>query len=95
MSPRLVAAACLGNVWEPDSGRLRLHLLHDAGLLATLTTLRGLTQGSFPPGPTRVSLDVEEVTVSSARSFALELDGEVLRTCRVRLAATRRIRLCD
>lgn len=94
-SPYISGNLRYGDAWQPDSGRLRLHVLHDAGRLCALATLRGLTRGSFPPGPKRLSLDVDEVTVSSAKPFALELDGEVLRTSRVRLAVTRRFRLCS
>jgi len=63
----------------PGIGRLGIHLIGDVGLARLSLVVLGLLRGRFG-GPGTRSWTATHLTVSAGRPFAIERDGEVVRT---------------
>jgi diacylglycerol kinase family enzyme len=63
----------------PGSGRIGVHLIADVGLARLMVVVFSLLRGRFAGRGTR-SWNATELSVSADRPFAVERDGEVIRT---------------
>jgi diacylglycerol kinase (ATP) len=66
--------------YEPDSGDFNIHLCENMSLGRTLVTLWRLSQKRFSGLPLTRSWRTNRVAVRSEQPFAVEFDGEVVKT---------------
>jgi diacylglycerol kinase family enzyme len=66
--------------YEPDSGYFHIHLSENMSLGRTLATLWRLSQEKFSGFPLTHSWRANRIVVCSEYPFAVEFDGEVVKT---------------
>ena len=82
--------------YEKNSGTFYCHLCHDMSLRQTLQTLWHLAHGEFSGLPNTFSFRLNRFTVSADVPFAVEYDGETVRTRRAEFAIKKQIiRMCQ
>lgn len=94
-NPHFSGSLSYGGAPEYDDGLLKLYLSENMSRLQLLGLLKAL--GRKDPGRSRAlrTWSTQEFTVSSKTSFAVEFDGEVIRTARARFEILHRhIKVC-
>lgn len=82
--------------YEKNSGMFYCHLCYDMSLRQTLQTLWHLAHGTFSGLPNTVSFRLNRLTVSANQPFAVEYDGETIRTKRAEFGIIKQaIKVCQ
>ncbi|MEK6569854.1 MAG: diacylglycerol kinase family protein, partial [Bacteroidota bacterium] len=79
-SPHFSGNFCYDSDYEPNSGYFYVHLCENMSLRRTLTTLWRLSRKKFSGFPLTHSWRANRIAVRSAQPFAVEFDGEVIKT---------------
>jgi diacylglycerol kinase (ATP) len=79
-NPHFSGNFCYDSDYEPDSGYFNIHLCENMSLGRTLATLWRLSQKRFSGFPLTRSWRANRVVVQSEQPFAVEFDGEVVKT---------------
>lgn len=81
--------------FEPDSGLFDIHLCDSMNKAEALRTLIGLAKGKFQGLPKTSSTRASTVLIRSEVPFALETDGEVVRTTEAKITLNPKgVQLC-
>ena len=81
-TPHFAGSFMYDSPFEAGSGSFFAHHVSDLGLVQTLRLLHGLSNGKFEGFPNSGSFSGEELRIEGAEEFAVEFDGEVIRTIR-------------
>lgn len=79
-NPHFSGNFCYDSDYEPDSGYFNIHLCENMSPGRTLATLWRLSQKRFSGFPLTRSWRANRVVVRSEQPFAVEFDGEVVKT---------------
>ncbi len=77
-NPHFAGGLCYDQNVQPDDGDLGINIGSNMSKLEAIRTLAGLYRKKFSEFPKTRSLRAKRLSVKSDRSFALELDGEVV-----------------
>jgi len=77
-NPHFAGGLCYDQNVRPDDGDLGINIGSGMSKLEAIRTLAGLYKKKFSELPKTQSLRAKRITVESDRTFALELDGEVV-----------------
>ncbi|UCG43107.1 MAG: hypothetical protein JSU73_00390, partial [candidate division WOR-3 bacterium] len=87
---------CYDTPVAPDSGTLAVNLCHDLSLFERVRVLVSLSKGRFQGLPKTRCCLAGSLSVRSERSFALEVDGEVVRAREVRFSVVpKAVQVCQ
>jgi diacylglycerol kinase family enzyme len=75
-SPHFSGNFCYDSPFEPDSGNYYIHLCEDMSRKRMVLTMARLLKRKFSGAPNTQSRRSSQIDIRSARSFALEFDGE-------------------
>ncbi len=79
-SPHFSGHFCYDSLFEPDSGNLYMHLSENMSLYRAILTMSRLLRRRFLGSPGTRTWQCSEIKIHSDRPFALEFDGEVVKT---------------
>ncbi len=82
-NPHVSGSFCYPDVGRIDDGRFNVHLLHGMSVPELLRVLRDLRRQQLNGVPHHRSWSTAALTVTSATPFAIEYDGEVVRSTEV------------
>jgi diacylglycerol kinase family enzyme len=94
-NPHFAGSLCYDTPIEPDDGKLGIHLSMGLSRCERIGLLAALYQHGFQGQPKTKSWMATRLSVKGDRVFALEMDGEVIRTNRADLRMIpKRVRCC-
>ncbi len=79
-NPHFAGHFCYDTPIKPDDGELGINLCGGTSMLERVGLIAGLAKARFQGRPRTNCWSATHLTVESNRTFALELDGEVVRT---------------
>jgi diacylglycerol kinase (ATP) len=95
-NPHFAGSLCYESVVTPNDGLLGIHLCERMSRREALSILARLSSGGFRGAPKTRICRAEHIRVESKQPFALELDGEVVRTRRADFSVLKQaVRCCS
>lgn len=94
-NPHFAGPFCYDTPIEPDNGKMVINLCGGTSQLEVLGMIIALLKGRFKGRPKTNTWTATKLSVKSDRSFALELDGEVVQTRNARFSVIpKTVRCC-